>query len=382
MKGKTFLILLLVAGLLVVFALLRSGDEKNTAEVKMGAKLFSELPVNAVASVTIADADNKVTLVKGDKVWQVAERSGYAANFDELRDTIVKLSRLKIGRSFAGSPESLARLSLNPPSASDASASGKQITLKDQADKILADITLGQLRESDSGGGGGQYLKKADDDTVFLVDGNFQFLKTAPAEWLNREILDIKADNVASVTGFRDDASTPVYTLSRPKQGEAAQLTPVPQGRTADAAKIDQVFEALAPLTMEDVKTASGKSLMAEANQTRLVYRLFDGRRITLFPQSNAEENYTIRVLAAEGPAAEAAEPTSEDSTSDEAEAVKSDTESAKSDSEAPAVKTAQQLNEALSPWIFSIKQWQFNSFITQLEALLEEVKKDEDGTS
>ena len=124
MKAKTFLILLMMAGLLVVLALIRWGDEKNEAEVKMGAKLFADLPVNAVASVTIADADNTVTLVKGEEVWQVAERSGYAANFDELRDMIVKLSRLKIGRSFAGSPDTLARLSLNPPSASDTSASG------------------------------------------------------------------------------------------------------------------------------------------------------------------------------------------------------------------------------------------------------------------
>jgi hypothetical protein len=71
MKGKTFLVLLVAAGLLVALWFFRSADEKHTGAVKMGDKLFADLPVNAVASMTIADSESKVTLVKGDKVWQV-----------------------------------------------------------------------------------------------------------------------------------------------------------------------------------------------------------------------------------------------------------------------------------------------------------------------
>ena len=145
MKGKTLLILLLAAGLLAALAFLRFGDKADTAGPKMGQKLFVDLQVNQVAAVTFADADNQTTLIKGDTVWQVEQRNGYPANFDELRDTVVKLSRLKIGRSFPGSPESLVRLSLLAPSASDASARGRQITLKDASGNILADVIYGIL---------------------------------------------------------------------------------------------------------------------------------------------------------------------------------------------------------------------------------------------
>ncbi len=126
----------------------------------MGDKLFADLPVNAVTSVTIADSEDRVVLVKGDKVWQVDGRSGYPADFDQLRELVVKLSRLKIGRSFPASTESLTRLSLMPPSTADTSSTGKQITLTDASGKILADVILGQSRETDSEKGGGQYLKK------------------------------------------------------------------------------------------------------------------------------------------------------------------------------------------------------------------------------
>jgi hypothetical protein len=159
---------------------------KDTGAVKMGDKLFADLPVNAVASMTIADAENKVTLVKGDKVWQVEDRDGYPANFDEIRDTVVKLSRLKIGRSFSASPESLTRLSLLAPSASDTSGEGHPGHLEGSVGTNHHRYHFGPDRETGSGGSGGQYLKKADADTVFLVDGSFRFLKTAPAQWLKK----------------------------------------------------------------------------------------------------------------------------------------------------------------------------------------------------
>lgn len=367
MKAKTVLILLVAAGVLAALSFLRDGGEKRSGEVQMGDQLFADLPVNAVVSVTIADAESMVTLVKGDTFWQVQERSGYPADFDELRDLVVKLSRLKIGRSFSASPESLARLSLLAPSASEPSARGKQITLKDQSGEVLADVILGQSRETGSAGGGGQYLKMAALDTVFLVDGSFQFLKTEPAEWLEKEILDIKAVDVKSVTCFGENEGTPLYTLSRPGEGDPAVLTPVPPGRTADQAKIDQVFDALAPLSIDDVQAGgNGKPTGAAAGTTRLIYQLYDGRQVIIVPEYDGKEKHSLRVSAAAStpePAASVVEARGETPVKPEAEA-------------APAPKTASQLNAELSPWVFLVKKWQFDSFITRPEALLDELKQ------
>jgi len=374
MKGKTFLILLAATGLLLALWFFRFGEDEHTGQVKMGDKLFADLPVNAVTTVTLADSENRVVLVKGNKVWQVDGRGGYPADFDQLRELVVKLSRLKIGRSFPASTESLARLSLMAPSATDASSTGKQITLTDASGKILANVILGQRRETDNGEGGGQYLKKVDADTIFLVDGNFRFLKTAPAQWLKKEIIDVNAEEVKSVACYVGDVRTPIYTLLRPEKGEMARMTPVPPGRTADPAKIDQVFDALAPLTLDDVQTADGKPAVPESGQPRLVYDLYDGRQISLFPYSDGKDRFTLRVTAeesiAEPPADGAPDPQPVDEKTQAEETA------------APAPKTARQLNEELNPWVFLLKKWQFDSFISQPESLLEEVKKDGEGTS
>jgi hypothetical protein len=373
MKGKTFAILLLVAGLLVALALIRTGKDAGTTGPKMGEKLFVDLPVNQVAAVTLADAENRTTLVKGETVWQVQERSGFPADFDQLRDIVVKLSRLKIGRSFPGDPESLVRLSLLLPSDSNASARGTRITLKDAPGKTLADIVLGQIRSKEDGGSGGQYLKKADDDTVYLVDASFRFLKTAPTEWLQKEILNIKADAVESVACYAGEGQEPVYTLVRAEKGKDAELAAIPEGRSADANRIDQVMEALAPLTVEDVQPADGPSAIA-SERPRLVYHLFDGREIDIFPASEGDESYSLQVAAREPSVEET--PSAVETLPEKDEAKEQKEEDAENVKE-PAPRSAKEINDALGPWIFSIKKWQFDSFVTQPESLLEEVKKE-----
>jgi hypothetical protein len=377
MKAKTFLILLVAAGLLAALALLRFGEDDQRAGLGMGDKLFADLPVNQVAVVIVADAQNQTTLTKGAAVWQVEARNGYPADFDELRDTIVKLSRLTIGRSFSGSAESLVRLSLLPPSDPNASARGQQITLKDGSGEILADILLGKARETDNGGGG-QYLKKVDEDTVYLVDGDFRFLKTEPTEWLEKDILNIKADAIESVACYLGDDASPRYVLSRPEPGQDARLTSVPQGRTADQAKIDQVLDALAPLTLDDVR-AAGTPPAAAPDQYRLVYSLYDGRQITVFPALDGEDKYTVQIAARQTDKPDISGNTAvnvagnDDASSQDAQADGSKT---------PPAKTAQQINDALSPWVFTIKKWQFDSLITQPDILLEALKTEGEGSS
>ncbi|BBO81877.1 hypothetical protein DSCO28_24430 [Desulfosarcina ovata subsp. sediminis] len=384
MKGKTFLILLVAAGVLVALAAIRLGD-KPAGETKMGAKLFADLPVNEVATVIIADTDNQVTLKMGATVWQVEERSGYPADFGELRDTVVKLLRLKIGRSFTATPESLARLTLLAPSEKAEKGQGTAITLKDGKGNLLADVILGQTRTAEGGGTGGQYLKLAEGETVFLVDGDFRFLKTAPEEWLADEILNIKADSVAAVTAYAAGADAPVYTLTRPEKDKAAEMDPVPAGRTVDQAKIDQVLDALAPLSLSDVRRAEGETPL---QGDRLVYRLFDGREITIFPRFDGKETYTLRVAAGSLPVTpettETADTAAADAGDSETAPVddKADGEKTPAAQKPPAVMTAQQINDQLGPWIFSVKKWQYDSFIFDSAALLKSVESKDGKTS
>jgi len=377
MKGKTFVLLLVAAGLLAAISFLPFGGDGQKSENLMGKKLLADLPVNDVTQITIIDSDSQVTMVKGETLWSVQERNNYPADFNELRNLVVKLSKLKIGRTFTGSKESIVRLSLSSPHATDAEGKGRQITLSDTSGKVIADVIIGETRKTESGAEGGQYVKMGDREEVFLVDAGFPFLKTSPSQWLKKEVLNVKADEIYSVTCYAGNIDTPVFSLSRPEKGETAQLTPVPEGRTVNTSKIDQLFDALAPLTLDDVTAVSTAQQVEDTDRTRLVYRLYDGREISVFPTAVDEEKYTVRLAARQvepTPTAKAdvegkGPPPDEDNTVKQIEDDGSE--------QASEFKTAQQIDEDVRSWLFTIKKWQFDSLVTQPEMLLEKVEKE-----
>lgn len=364
MRARTFLILLAAAGVLATLYWVRFGAGTHSNDLKMGESLFVGFPVNDVAVVTIADSQNRVTLIKGETVWQVQERDGYPANFDELSDLVVKISRLKIGRSFSGSAESLARLDLIAPSASDAAAGGRRVTLTDAMGAVLADLILGQIRTTDAGGTAGQYLKQIGSPTVYLVDGNFRFLRADPAQWLKKQILDVTADEVAAVVVTEADSAEPVYSLARSQRGEPAHMTPVFPERSADPVKINQVLEALAPLTLDDVWAGEGPAPVETTGMMRLDYHLYDGRRISIFPVHDDQDRYTLRVAADESTLVAADPEPFEPATRDVA--AQDDTDVA---------KTVEMFNAQYAPWVFAVHKWLFDSFITDPLQLLREAE-------
>lgn len=362
MKGKTLLILSVSVILLGGAALFWSGDPtSDSGKTKMGDRLFADLPVNNVAFIEISDGDHQVTLKKGDSIWQVEERHGYPANFDAIRDLVVSFSRMKIGRTFTGTPESLERLSLLAPSSETAKGRGTGIVLKDGTGKILADVVLGETR-TPGDNRSGQYIKPRENNSVFLVDGSFRFLKAAPEDWLKDEILNIRAADVEMVTAYGLNAKTPAYTLVRPEKDTPPHMTPVPAGKAVDPEKVEQVLEALGPLILHDVRSAEDDAL--PVGSPHLTYRLYDGWEITLFLGADEGKNqYTVRIVAS------AAESIPADGV--ESKAVPDDPPLQISEEEAGHAYSPEGINAAVGGWVFFLQKWQYDSLITEPELLL-----------
>jgi hypothetical protein len=155
-------------------------------------------------------------------------------------------------------------------------------------------------------------------------------------------------------------------------------LAPLPRGRSADTTKIDQVMEALSPLNLDDVKAGDGKPPAVGSGGSRLVYRLYDGRQVSIYPEHDGTDSYSVRVAAETvqtktgAPAAKAPEKAADDGNTKTGKGEAA----AKPAAASPPPPTAQQLNAELGPWVFSIKKWQYNSFITQPASLLKELPK------
>jgi hypothetical protein len=421
MKLKSLLILLVITSVLAGLSTLMLRPKK-TQQTSIGALLLPDLPVNQVARMTLSNTESSVTLVKGSEVWQVENRYGYPADFDQIIDFVRKFSKLKIGRSFEGNSETLARLQLTDPSSSQAVSqegaseesaseerateeratqnsgaqkSGTRVLLADAEGKAIATYILGSTRSADSGSGG-QYLRQADSTTVYLVNEGFRFLKKKPSEWIQQNLLDIKEAEVRQVACYPAGADKPRFTVSRPEKGKPAALKEVPKDRKADPVKIEQLFGALAPLKIKDIAGERQVPAPAMGDTLHLTYALFNGQRIHIFPRKvgdGDDAHYELEAFVTyqappEDAAAGAAAKAAEEAAADTAQKASSDTDqntAAPEEEKAPTAEEVQALADnlaaKLSGWTFLIEEWQWKSFITEVGGLLEEVKKEESDT-
>ncbi len=83
MKLRTFVILLVICGILGGAAYFMSGQDNQSEDkqLKMGENLLGKLPVKDIASITIKSNEDSVALKKGDPVWVIENRFNYPANF-------------------------------------------------------------------------------------------------------------------------------------------------------------------------------------------------------------------------------------------------------------------------------------------------------------
>ena len=429
MKSKTFLILIVVLCVLGLASYLVLHREKPAGEKSlMGEKLFEKLPLDAVAAVKIASADDlevkTVELKKDDNGWGVAERFGYPADFKSISDLVEKFTESKIGRTFEGDPATLARLQLNPPDSQDAEADSKglRVQLLGADNKPLVDTIVGKQRES-SAGQGGHYLKKADGATVYLVDQSFRFIDKKPSQWIKTDLIDIKGKDVASVVCVSPEGDETVYEAARPEKDKDPELKDPLADRTLKNRSVNSLFDVLSSLKIKDVAGVSGdvpdEKTGFDANP-HLEYALYDGTVYRLYPGKKAEggdeDGYYLKmevdyrnpekkdeaseeaVDSAEAEAVEIAETAETDAAAAPEVEILDDSQAegppGEGEAEAPEVEApeaeaepeinpeelayeAGQLNEKLSKWTFVITEWEHKTMVVDPEEFYEEKKAE-----
>jgi hypothetical protein len=290
LKPKTLLTLfvaLCVAASAAWF--LKSREDRRADPGVSGKRLFKGLDVNQIAQISLRGASSHVDLIRGESVWTVKDRWGYPADFEKLTDFVRKLAGLKVGREFAGSDETLSRLSLLSPGGDGENAPvagrGTRAVFKNEAGDVMADLILGKARNAPSGAGG-HYVRMGEEPGVFLVDKSFRFLETEPAQWMENRILDIPADEVERIDCLvRSKGKTRKrYSLKRPARGKPPELVGMPKGKKLQASEADGIFKALSPFYIEDVADPGKKWGQTFDKKPFYAYRLYDGTVYTVLP--------------------------------------------------------------------------------------------------
>lgn len=270
MKRQSFLLLAALTAVAVVLTVMmdREGREGEAAGQKFISDLASQ--VNDVTSLVHRSAgDTVATLARGDANWTVAELDGYPADWQRVRATLSALAEAAIVEFKTANPDYFGRLGVEDPDASGSQSAALDVSTGEQAWGIIAgDIPDLQF---------GQYVRRTDTSQAVLIDQELD-LPGETIDWADRQLLDISAGLVASVSITHADGE--VVTLSKATADDSDfSLKTLPEGRELQSAyTLNSAAGMFSMLEIDDVQRDAIEvaNVLAESTVT-----LFSGARVS-----------------------------------------------------------------------------------------------------
>ena len=259
MAFKTLVRLL---GILLVIALIAlivkcAGDRQGVATVESSPekrKVFDDFPINDVGQIKLFNKEESVTIRKGKDSWEVTERENYPADAKQVVDLVRKIWDLNIAQPIALQRNQFGRVKLLDPkgaeTASDEAATVLELAKADGTS--LGSIWLGKVHEASEGrtnpySGGmmmndvGRYVKRGNNDAVFIVGETFRDADPKPSDWLDQEFFKVskiksisrKTKNAADDWSLTRENISGDFTLVGAKEGEELDSSKVTSMKTA-----------------------------------------------------------------------------------------------------------------------------------------------------
>lgn len=291
-------------GVFVLLALLtlwmRAGESRPAFPV---VRMFPDLAakVDDVASIQIETKDASFNIVRNaEGVWSVPDKSGYQADLNQVRSTILGIAELDLVDARTTRSDMHERLGLSLPKTG---GSGTLITLKDKKGEMLASLIAGVAVE----GGGTDtrqaiYVRRANDAQAYVARGN---LKPEPqqSQWLSKAFIVMARDRIktAAIKPLKGRA----YTVTRPtsKDQTFRVVEQLPAGRVLRTeGEANGVGNALLGISFDDVQPASKLDFTKAA---RAAYITFDGLTLSLSlieTQGEKDRDYWLTVNAVSNP--------------------------------------------------------------------------------
>jgi hypothetical protein len=387
MKQKSLLVLAgVTAGAIAVALLASRGDGSSAADSARGP-LYPGLyeRVNDVARVRIEKAGKSVTLQREDGAWELADRGGYPAKFEEVKELVVRVAGLEIQEKLTARKENHAKLAVEwPTTAPEGSEAGEAglVTLMDASGAELASLVVGKSEWLNSKPK--VYVRKANEDQVYLCAPR-QSLDVVPdaKSWLESRFIELANERVQSVTIEHADGEK-VEIARSPANHTQFAVQNLPPGRTERYDGIaNGPAQALSYVQLDDVRPV-GEVDFTKDPVAKTRYRTTDGLEVVV-ETCKVDDQTWVKVAASytpppEPPAAETpAEPAAEDGEPAEApldapvepEAVERD-----------VAAEAAELNARLAPWAFQVGSYKTDVIARRMQDLMAELPapSDESG--
>lgn len=238
MNRKQFILVLLALALIggAGLVLLHRNQESWTIrEAKAGDKVLPNFRLNDAAAIHIKGSAD-LNVVRKNGLWCVRERGDYPADYQQIRDLLIRIRDLKVVQSEKIGPSQLGRVDLDEPG--KGTGGRTLIEFTDAQGKVLDSLLAGKkhLRPRNEsvpiglhGLFDGRYiLLPSDPGNVLLISDELPSVAPEPASWLSRDFFKVEHIKSLSLvftnganlwTLLRENESWP-WTLADGKPGE------------------------------------------------------------------------------------------------------------------------------------------------------------------
>ena len=329
----------------------------------LGGDLDQVTRVSVVGAGSVAVA----TLVRGeDGSWSVAEKDGYPADTEKVRQTLISLAEARIVETKTANPDFYDRLGVE--GVEDESAGGVAVTLTGA--EMPVNVIVG-----DTEGTSQVYVREADQAQSFLVDRNPD-VGNETTDWLATEILAIPGARMARVTVTHPDGEVVSVSKADPDQSNF-DVEEMPPGRELQYASVANVMgNVLSSLNLQDVEPRSE----TDEPVTVTEFVTFDGLAISAESVEREDERWVAFRAEFRAPAEES-EPESdsaqEDATDNAAPEAEDNLATENETDTTDVAAEALELDRRLSPWRYRIASFQFDQMTRRLDDLLRDLPEE-----
>jgi hypothetical protein len=252
--AAVLVVLLVVLGGGALLVLQRGAGDRPAAAGSLGQPLLKGLKAADVSAIAIRDAAGALTLARSAEQWAIAERAGFPADIEKVRELVVKAIELKVGQSEPIAEKDRARLALDDK--------GATVEFRGAEGKPLAQIVVGKKyfksepdRPETARGDGRFVLLPEDAKTVYIVSDPLALATSRTSEWISRGAFTVEKVKSLEVRhpdgdGWRieREADNADWKLAGAKPGEKLAVT------RANAASYSLSILELADVAPKDAK--------------------------------------------------------------------------------------------------------------------------------
>ena len=304
-----------VAGvLLVLLAALGGGAlllqqqeraQRPAGAASLGQPVLKGLQAADIAAIALRDGGAALTLERKDGQWRIAERAGFPADAEKVRDLVLKALELKVGQVEPIGEADRARLGLDGAGAAleFRGADGKPLARLAVGAKFFKSEPLNRERAP----GDGRFVQLPEDPkTVFVVSDPLTAVSARSADWIRRTGFaaeKVKSMEVALPGGEK-------WKIERARDDAGWQLTPSRAGEKLDTIRANSASYSLNSVELADI--APPGLPPADAGLDRpfatIVAATFDGLTYTVKLGKPAGDNFHASVAIAGQPRATGAD--------------------------------------------------------------------------